>query len=151
MSRKLIAAVVAAAMAFTSLSAVPAAANHGHNRNLDRFVIGAGTLLLLNQLANNNGGFERGRGYEPERRYKKKSKKRGYAPLPGYCLTRVQSRDGPVRMYGQRCLNRNYRHADRLPQSCKVQVRTRDNGRRVTRVGYSPRCLRNRGFRVAGR
>ena len=136
MPRKVIAALAAAAMALTSLSA-PAAA-HDRNRNLDRFIAGAGALLLLHE-------FNKGR---TSLHFRKHYGNRRMAVLPRYCLTRVETRRGPVRMLGQRCLNRNYRQAHRLPQACKIHVKTWRHGRRVTRVGYQPRCLRQRGYRI---
>ena len=159
MSRKVIPSLVAAALALTSLSAAPAAADHRHN--LNRFIAGAGTILLLNEFSRggsanvyrDNRDTDRGytnRGYS-HRGDKDRGFKRGRAPLPGYCLRRIRTHQGPVRMFGNRCLQRNYSRADWLPRACRMQVRVWRNGHKVTRVGYHPRCLRNRGYRVAGR
>ncbi len=65
--------------------------------------------------------------------------------LPGECLRRVETRHGPVRFFARRCLNRNYRYADRLPARCEMTVRT-DRG---VRHGYHPACLRQSGFTMA--
>jgi hypothetical protein len=50
-------------------------------------------------------------------------------------------------MFGRKCLNNNYRHADRLPRQCLDVVRT-DRGQRR---GYEARCMRQNGYRLAHR
>jgi len=66
--------------------------------------------------------------------------------LPVDCIRNVTRRNGNViRIFGQRCLNRNYEHPRRLPEACRVNVRT-ENGQR--RQGYRVRCMRNEGFRT---
>ena len=67
--------------------------------------------------------------------------------LPAACFTRVDTRNGPVRMFGRRCLQNNYRFADRLPERCEITVRGQNHLRR----GYRPQCLRNAGFTMARR
>lgn len=152
MPRKFIASLAAAAVALTSLSAVPAAAD---NKNLERFVIGAGTILLLSELNKNTRNVNNHHKVEDasHRRHKGKNGwgKHRLAPIPGYCLTSVRQGRHTIRMFGSRCLWNNYRHARLLPQHCKVHVNTWRHGRKVHRVGYSPKCLRRSGFQVAGR
>ncbi|WP_417526022.1 hypothetical protein [Marinovum sp.] len=142
--RKFTHSLLAAAMALTSLVAAPAAAEH--QRFQFGFSIGNGTIQLFNP-ANPFGrhAYHKDRGYD-------RGKGKGYArrvPLPAYCLRRIETHRGPVRMFGSRCLQRNYRQADWLPRACLMEVRTWRHGRPVTRVGYHPRCLRDRGYRVA--
>jgi hypothetical protein len=48
-------------------------------------------------------------------------------------------------MFGSRCLQQNYRYANRLPQHCAQQIRTRQGNR----FGYDARCLRGAGYRLA--
>ena len=67
--------------------------------------------------------------------------------LPAACFTRVDTRRGPVRMFGYRCLQNTYRFADRLPARCAVTVR----GPQHLRRGYDPQCLRSFGFTMARR
>lgn len=165
MPRKIIRTLMASAVALAGLTAAPAAADH--NRHLEKFIIGAGTLLLLNELSNGNtaliyrtdryrdhrdrryrdDGYYR---YKPAKPRKPQGAKHRRAALPAYCLTRVRTGNGPVRMFDKRCLKRNYRQADRLPQACRVTVRSWGQGQQLRRLGYDPLCLRNRGFRVAG-
>lgn len=65
--------------------------------------------------------------------------------LPRECFVRVDTRSGPVRMFGSRCLQNTYRFADQLPRRCLITL----EGPRHTRTGYSPQCLRDRGFTMA--
>ena len=64
--------------------------------------------------------------------------------LPRSCVRRVETRFGTQRMFGQRCLEQNYRHVNHLPARCTVRVYT-DNG---PRNGFDPRCLREQGYRA---
>ena len=65
--------------------------------------------------------------------------------LPSQCLQSHQVNRGVVRIFGQRCLRTSYRHANVLPQACKVQFNNRFGGH----TGYEPECLRQRGYRIA--
>jgi hypothetical protein len=67
--------------------------------------------------------------------------------LPGDCLRSYNTRDGRVRMFGQRCLQNQYRYVNRLPEHCAIRVRTSEGPRR----GYEARCLRDQGYRLAHR
>lgn len=65
------------------------------------------------------------------------------AVLPGRCLDRVLTHDGPRRIFGGRCLNRTYDHVANLPGQCRVRLHTSEGPRR----GYDAFCLRNHGYR----
>ena len=83
---------------------------------------------------------------EPNRR----ASTRGYKKLalPDRCLRFVENSRGRDRLvYGDRCLDRHYKFAAKLPERCKLLVRT---DRRVREV-YGARCLRRDGWRVASR
>ncbi len=67
--------------------------------------------------------------------------------LPGECLYSFDTYEGPARVFGARCLERNYRYVNSLPQSCLRRVWT-DRG---TRYGYGARCLRRQGYQLAHR
>ena len=74
---------------------------------------------------------------------------RGYKQLalPDRCLRTVETARGDRLAYGARCLDRRYRHADKLPRSCETVVRTPRGFRTV----YGARCLRRDGWVVARR
>ena len=65
--------------------------------------------------------------------------------LPGNCLKRIDTRRGQQRIFGNRCLNNNFRHVNKLPRACYTEVRSR--GR--LHHGYGARCLRNKGYSIA--
>ncbi|MFK7871177.1 MAG: hypothetical protein AB8B58_18300 [Roseobacter sp.] len=65
--------------------------------------------------------------------------------LPGGCLRSTATREGRVRYFGQRCLQRNYSFAHQLPQACAVRVRGQEGVRR----GFEARCLRSKGYQLA--
>ena len=58
--------------------------------------------------------------------------------LPRRCKVTVENRRGSHKIFEKSCLRRNYRHYDRLPQNCQVQVRA--GGQKIR--GYSAQCLR---------
>lgn len=74
---------------------------------------------------------------------------RGYKriALPDQCLRILNTARGDRRVYGNRCLQRNYSFANKLPSDCAIQVRT-DRG---VRTVYGRRCLSRDGWQVAGR
>ncbi len=74
---------------------------------------------------------------------------RGYKnyALPDQCLRILDTSRGDRRVYGSRCLQRNYAFANKLPRGCAIQVRT-DRGNRTV---YGRRCLSRDGWQVAGR
>ncbi|WP_255200106.1 hypothetical protein [Sulfitobacter sp. HGT1] len=65
--------------------------------------------------------------------------------LPQHCFKSYDTRRGQVLMFGGRCLQNNFRYANRLPQYCAQTIRTLQGKRR----GYDARCLRGEGYRLA--
>ncbi len=84
---------------------------------------------------------------EGDRRWNGQARGVKSLPLPQHCERIVQTRRGDRLVYGARCLDRRYKHANRLPQSCEVLVNTN----RGQRLAYGARCLRRDGWRVANR
>lgn len=64
--------------------------------------------------------------------------------LPRACRIAGYNRGDRYAVYSSHCLNRMYRHADRLPVRCESLMQTRFG---VSRV-YEERCLRRAGYRV---
>lgn len=148
MHRRFIALIVGAAIAVTALSAAPARAD---SDDIARFIAGIAALAII------GAAIEDARD-DPAPVVRRQVNPRHYsvAPrpvpprvsrkvLPGECLRNVRTRDGEARVFTQRCLNNNYRHASQLPRACARQFRT-DRG---VRWGYRPRCLRDRGYTIA--
>ncbi|MEO0402761.1 MAG: hypothetical protein AAF214_10335 [Pseudomonadota bacterium] len=67
--------------------------------------------------------------------------------LPQNCLYTLSTHRGPARVFGQRCLNQNYRHVNSLPRACHRQLNTQ----RGLRQGYSAHCLNQHGYQLARR
>lgn len=65
--------------------------------------------------------------------------------LPQQCLREISTKRGPARVFGVRCMDRNYGYVSRLPKHCERRMRT-DRG---VRYGWEARCLRSEGYRVA--
>ena len=99
-------------------------------------VAGILTLLLLGAVIHNRN----------DRTERATTPRRDWRVLPANCIRQHTRRNGnTVRIFGQRCLNNNYAHVDRLPEACHIRFRN-ENGQR--RQGYRVRCMRNQGFRT---
>ena len=144
----------------TALSLTLATATPSHADGMDRDEVGkllfglAAVAIIGSALDNRDRRRDREaevetvqRGIDPNRTWSdlNREHRRNDArrTLPHDCLRTVQTRYGHQRMFGQRCLERNFRHVNRLPDLCQVRVYT-DNG---PRRGYDPLCLREQGFR----
>ena len=152
MPKRLIATVLAGALALTGLPTAPARADDEIGK-----LLAAGTFLFILGKAIESGSKKSSRKKDvPHHHYKsapKKKKKKAQGRshrskrLPGYCLTRVRGWDGPRRLMSGRCLRRNYDYVDSLPRKCRRRIDTRAGVRR----GWGPRCLRKQGYVIAGR
>lgn len=156
MTKRLIATVLAGALAFTSLPTAPAQADDELGK-----ILAAGTVLFILGKAIQMESDKGSRKKEVHRHHAKPAPKKQVqhkrhhqpqhvhrsARLPGYCLTRVHTWDGPRNLVSARCLRNNYAYADSLPRQCFRRLETRDGVRR----GYGPRCLQQRGYVIAGR
>jgi hypothetical protein len=159
--RQFIAAVAAAAVAITAFGAAPARAG---NDNLGKALAALAGLAVLGVMIKNarddkptaqhqkiyrygdTGRDDRiGRGGDDRVHPRPLPPRVGYKLLPQQCLRSVDSRDGRMRVFGQHCLERNYRHVNSLPNSCATRFRTE----RGTRHGYGARCLSRHGYQLA--
>jgi len=160
MSRPFIAVVVAASLALSGLSATTAQAG---NRDVARAIAGiAAVAIIAGALNDRNKRRTHGkvtRRYDPApvvtpRSLPRRAQRRA---LPRHCMIRAQSRHGqPRRVFGKRCLNRNYTFTDSLPRACAVRISGQGrhgNHRHGThkRAGYSAGCLRQHGYHLAHR
>jgi hypothetical protein len=127
MTNRLIATVLAASLALTSLAAAPARA--ADNGEIGRFLLGAGTLFIIGSaLANNNSRPQvTQRYFEPAPRYVQPPRWRhdhgyGHGPrqvgpnrhkvkprvarLPQQCARKVWGKNGPRTVYPENCLRK---------------------------------------------
>ena len=134
------AGLLATTLSFTSIAPTTAAAELSR----EDAVVGIATLLLLGAAIHNSRDDDD--DHSSHRSGGNGHRGDGWRVLPSECLTRVTRRNGDrVRIFGQRCLNNNFRAVHRLPQECHVSLRTRDGHRRQ---GFGARCLQNQGFRT---
>ncbi len=152
MSRKFITSILIAAVTVTgfSLSAAPAKAG---NEDIAKLLFGAATLVIIGKAIsdNNNSGHTTTRRdsvptyHVTPKPTTKPKPHRNRKALPASCLRQHYTNNGRVRMMSNHCLSQKGTHVSRLPESCKIRVRT-DRG---TQRGYQMRCLRNNGYTLA--
>ena len=68
--------------------------------------------------------------------------------LPFECLNTIETWQGPVRLFGHRCMELSYRYIGHLPSHCYVEVLGRGGHKRR---GWTAHCLRNSGYYAVGR
>jgi hypothetical protein len=157
MSAKFITAILTAGALVATLSAAPAKAG---NEDLKRFIGAPAGLYILGQALENSqvqevhdrrhGGHHRQWNHHRAPRYyghhrKGHGKKWHRPPLPRYCLRRVGGRHQSWLAFSSYCLKRNYPAA--LPRACRDRAWYKGKSRPV----YGIRCLKHRGYRLAGR
>ena len=173
MYRKFIATVAAASIALTALGSVPAVAGERENAKLIAALLGLAVVGKI--ISDNKNDRKQVNHHQPApvyeqpkyqqpKKHRPKYAKPSYNPpryqqpkprplpqrvnrklLPQQCLRSYRTHRGKVRMFGNRCLKRNYDFARRLPQQCQFIFDTPKGERR----GYEARCLRDRGYRLA--
>lgn len=156
MHRFFIAAVSAAALVITGLSAVPARAD---GNDVARALAGIAALALIAKAIDDRNDRKAARQQHQYRHqplpphHQPRLQPRPLPPqaarpgLPEHCLQVADTVNGPIRVFSARCLQRNYSQADRLPRSCAQEVWT-DRG---YRWAYGAACLRQQGYRLAHR
>lgn len=165
MTRKFIAAIVGAALTITAIGSAPARADEDLARALAAIV---GIAIVGKVISDNRSDDKkkstvtrnRNTTHHSTRPYYNRSDNwiRRVEPrplprrverrlLPGDCLRSFNTRDGRYRIFGKRCLQRNYQHVRSLPRSCEVSFRTGNQKRH----GYGARCLHRKGYQLARR
>ncbi|MFA3919747.1 hypothetical protein [Ruegeria hyattellae] len=151
MHRRFIALIVSLAIAITAISAAPARAD-----DTAKVLGGLAALTILGVvLHRNNKKKKRDRAkvtqsYVPQapqiHSVRPLPPKVAKYDLPRRCLKPVRGYPANAPLMKRKCLKRHYHHAKSLPQQCQI---TYWNGER-TRNAYEPRCLRRKGYRIAG-
>lgn len=133
--KTLTAGLLAVSLTFTSLT--PTTAQAGMS---DDDIAGLLTLLIIGAAIHHSRNSDDAEPTPPPR------ETRAWRQLPEHCFRRMTRQNGnQIRYFGQRCMERNYDHMNRLPQACHVRFRNMDGQRRQ---GYRARCLRENGFRT---
>ncbi len=158
MFKSLIAGITA--LSLTLATAVPAQANGFDREDVGKLIIGIAAIAALNAAIQNNKrhdrattqtapaqhGVNRNDSWADLNRPRQRNQARN-RDLPRQCLRSVETRFGTQRLFGQRCLERNYARVNRLPERRAVRIFTDDGPRR----GFDPLCLRDQGFRSTRR
>ena len=150
MSLRFITSVLSIGAVIATVSAVPAKAG---NDEFGRFLGAAATLFIIGSIIEAETRDHRDskvKVHKPSKpvvtkRAPKPVVTRAPSPLPRKCMVSVNSSNTNNVMTRQ-CLEKNYRSASRLPNACGVTLRGK-----YDRPAYSVRCLRKRGYVVAGR
>ena len=151
MKSRLIASVMAAAVALTSVTASPVSANDDiKTRNL---VLGLSALAILGAVASQNNNQvdrrdnrwddSRNRDWDNGRRHDDRWRN----SLPSACEFRVRTRDGSQQVLGANCLQQHRVAVNRLPNQCEMNIRTNHGTREV----FGSRCLERKGYRIEAR
>ncbi|SFS89111.1 hypothetical protein SAMN04488040_2287 [Sulfitobacter marinus] len=164
MYQKFIAIITVLSVTITGLSASSASAGE-RNRDLARIAAGVLGVAIVGKIIHdsnkdrheqkrvNQGHVNRGHVVTRERvqprplpqKYRTHQRRQGRKLLPQNCFRSYDTRRGQVVMFGSRCLQKNFRHANRLPQHCAQTIRTSQG----KRSGYDARCLRGAGYSLA--
>lgn len=146
---RFIGTLTAVAIAFTAVSAAPAQADDRRTARTVATILGLAVAGVIIHDATKDRGDryvapQPKRHVQPQRRIEPRPlpQRVNRKILPQQCLRSYPTRNGKTQMFGSRCLEQNYRAANRLPQNCAVQIRT-DRG---PRAGYDARCLSRSGY-----
>jgi len=141
MTRTLISDVVAAAIALPSLGTAPAQAN---NEVVKRLLGGQATVIIRGATHDHLRARSRdGQSVTRHAPQPQHQPGRHARIVPAQCLRSTQTRQGRMKYFARPCLRHTMHNVDRLPAACAFGVR--GEGRPIT--GYSPRCLRDHGWR----
>lgn len=149
--RKFIALVLAASVAVTSLSAVPAYADGKTARQFGWLallaVIGLAVQDSNRKRAVTHNNYTYNPPSTPSTPPRPLPPQVGKKLLPLKCL-RVRNVNGQRRkLFGLGCLKQNFSYVKSLPYACQLGYPSN----RGNRVGYEPLCLRERGYVTAVR
>ena len=154
MLKSLIAGATALSLTFATVT--PAQANSVDREDVGKLLIGLAAVAVIGAAIENNNRSDnritpvhdwphRAPHVNPHRPHDWSGigNRNNRRVLPRDCMRRVETRFGDIRMFGHRCLERNYRHIDSLPRRCAVRVYSNNGPRR----GFDPLCLREQGYR----
>ncbi|EEE37963.1 hypothetical protein RKLH11_1802 [Rhodobacteraceae bacterium KLH11] len=160
MHKKFIALIIASAVAITGVSASQARAAD------TRDILGGLAAIAIIGAAAHHYHKEKSKKEKVSRKHvekhyvpkakkhhHRKAKKHPVRPLPKHvarydlprrCLRTYDHYSSHRPLLAPKCLSKHYKHANSLPQRCKVGFW---NGKKVKRA-YEPACLRQKGYRV---
>lgn len=158
MLKKFTMTTMAAAVAFTGMTAAPVQANN--NEDLAKFLFGAVAIYAITQgvkheKSTSTSKVHPTRPHTDTKRPAPHSKPKHptphkhptYAritPLPVQCLAQFETAHGTQRYFGQSCLRERYVGYRILPKNCETTIWSSRGKREV----FSPRCLKENGFEL---
>lgn len=146
--KKFIATIAAAAIAVTGLSTAPARAGDDDAAAAIAAILG---LAVIGAVIADKRKDKKERREVIQRPLPKPVKplprRVSRKLLPQQCLRSFHTDRGQRRIFGQRCLHRNYGFVNSLPRQCHREFYT-DRG---WRQGYGARCLNRHGYQLARR
>ncbi len=146
--KRFIAAIAAVAIAVTGISAAPARAGDDDAAAAIAALLG---LAVIGAVIADKRKDKKERREAIQRPLPKPVKplprRVSRKLLPQQCLRSFRTDRGQRRVFGQRCLNRNYDYVNSLPRQCHREFYT-DRG---WRQGYGARCLNRHGYQLARR
>lgn len=153
MHRRFIALIIAASVAITSLGATPVFAGEKETARTLAALLGIAIVGKIIHDKNKKGDLQ---VHVPQRQPTPPLAGDRVIPrpipdmvqrslLPSHCLRVFDTYDGPLRVFGKKCLRRNYVYADSLPRYCLRRVETYRGLRKM----YDARCLRYEGYQMA--
>lgn len=143
------------ALSLTFAFATPTYANGLDREEVGKILIGLAAIVALNAAIKNNNRRDEmtapavtpvQRGIHRDNDWAALSRQHGSndrRTVPSACLQTVDTRFATQRLYGQHCLERNYRHVNSLPERCAVRFYTSAGPVR----GFDPLCLQEHGYR----
>ena len=159
MHRKFIALVISAAVSVTALSAPARAADA---EDIAGALFGIAALALIGKAISDHNKddvvvaqptLQTHHSHNTHKKHVRPLKPRPLPPsvsrfdVPAHCLRDVNVNRRHVRLLGEGCLRRHYRHVNSLPRACQFQFIDRNRSYST----YEPYCLRQRGYRITRR
>lgn len=133
MTNKFMATVLAASIAFTTVTAAPVQAR---NNDAVKVIAGIALLAIVGKAISDSNRRTTPAPVPHTPRYR----------LPSRCLKDFETQSGWTQAYGAYCLKNNAPRVN-LPRQCKRTLWTAQGRRNV----YLPGCMSNHGFRIARR
>ncbi len=133
MTKKFMATLLAASIAFTTVTAAPVQAR---NNDAVKAIAGIALLAIIGKAISDSNHHSAPTPVPHTPRYR----------LPNRCLRDYETQSGWTQAYGSRCLANNLPRVS-LPHQCKRTLWTAQGRRNV----YLPGCMSTHGFRIARR
>jgi hypothetical protein len=144
MHKKILRLTIISAIALAGIGSSPATARD--NAALGKFLFGGLAFLIISDALSTKASVaQHGTPPKPKSTAPKRFPTKGQhrKVLPAECERVIETQVRRISIVSNRCLNRNYHQANRLPEQCHRKLQKR-NGRIIR--GYKTRCLKHHGY-----